>query len=146
MAVQSLFDRILQGDVPSHKVEEGELWYAFLDIYPRRDGHTLVIPKQSVQRIGDLTPTVRNALFSGVVEVQKRLSKVFDTRDFTVCVHDGPLAGQEIPHVHVHVLPRTMGDAGETLMSMWPQALPMDGDVDHEHLAVLAARLSEVEV
>ena len=43
----------------------------------------------------------------------------FQTTDFTVCVHDEPLAGQEVPHVHVHVLPRTVDDGGGTLMSMW---------------------------
>ena len=48
----------------------------------------------------------------GVADAQRRLGKVFDTQDFTVVLHDGPLAGQEVPHVHVHVMPRTQGDGG----------------------------------
>ena len=145
MGEPSLFDLILNGTVPSHKVAEGEHWYAFLDIFPRREGHTLVIPKQSVQRMLELTPLSRDALFDGVVQVQSVLSKHFNTQDFTVCVHDGPLAGQEIPHVHVHILPRHSDDGGGTLHSMWPQAETHGGDVDHGQLAELSRHLQEVE-
>ena len=137
----TLFDRILNGTLPSHKVAEGELWYAFLDIFPRREGHTLVIPKQSVRHLSELSESMRNALFIGVVKVQEILSKYFETDDFTVCIHDGPLAGQEVPHVHVHVLPRLPSDGGKTLQAMWPQAQPMGGDVDHGQLGQLAAAL-----
>jgi histidine triad (HIT) family protein len=141
MAEPTLFDRILNGTLPSHKVAEGEMWYAFLDIFPRREGHTLVIPKQSVRHLSELSETMRNALFIGVVKVQEILSKYFETDDFTVCIHDGPLAGQEVPHVHVHVLPRLPSDGGKTLQAMWPQAQPMGGDVDHGQLGQLAAAL-----
>ena len=72
----------------------------------------------------------------GVAEVQHRLGRKFSTTDFTVCVHDGPLAGQEVPHVHVHVLPRTSGDGGGTLMAMWP-ATPI-AEPDHGSLGSLA--------
>ena len=141
MAEPTLFDRILNGTLPSHKVAEGELWYAFLDIFPRREGHTLVIPKQSVRHLSELSESMRNALFIGVVKVQEILSKYFETDDFTVCIHDGPLAGQEVPHVHVHVLPRLPSDGGKTLQAMWPQAQPMGGDVDHGQLGQLATAL-----
>ena len=141
MAETTLFDRILEKSLPSHKVAEGENWYAFLDIFPRREGHTLVIPKQSVQRLSQLTNEMRNSLFEGVTSVQRVLSKHFETDDFTVCIHDGPLAGQEVPHVHVHVLPRLVGDGGKTLQAMWPKAPPMGGDVGHGALAELASSL-----
>ena len=83
-------------------------------------------------------------MFEGVAEVQRRLSHHFSTSDFTVCVHDGPLAGQEVPHVHVHVLPRQSGDGGLTLHSMWPHSPPMGGEVDHGSLAILSESLREV--
>lgn len=104
MAEPTLFESIVAGAIPSHKVAEGEKWYAFLDIFPRTSGHTLVVPKTGVQRLSDLSKDERDALFEGVSEVQRRLSIHFETKDFTVCIHDGPLAGQEVPHVHVHVL------------------------------------------
>jgi histidine triad (HIT) family protein len=138
----TLFEKILSGDVPSHRVAQGDGWYAFLDIFPRREGHTLVIPTVAVQRLADLSPAQRNALMDGVSAVQNRLAKHFQTTDFTVCLHDGPLAGQEIPHVHVHVLPRTEGDGGGTLMSMWPRKV--NGEPNHQTLAALATSLQDV--
>ena len=141
MGQPTLFESIVAGDIPSHRVAEGENWYAFLDIFPRTPGHTLVVPKHGVQRLNDLDPSQRNALFEGVSEVQLILGHHFSTKDFTVCVHDGPLAGQEVPHVHVHVLPRQAGDGGKTLQAMWPKAPLMGGDVDHSVLAELAASL-----
>jgi len=139
----TLFEKILSGDIPSHAVASGEGWYAFLDIFPRREGHTLVIPHRGVQRLADLTPTEQSQLMAGVTRVQKVLSQHFGTTDFTVCVHDGPLAGQEVPHVHVHVLPRTENDGGSTLMAMWPRRTP--SEPDHGALASLSASLQDVK-
>ena len=139
MAEQTLFERILSGEIPSHKIGSGEGWYAFLDIFPRREGHTLVIPTTPVQRIADLTEEQRSMLMNGVVEVQKRLSNHFNTTDFTVVVHDGPLAGQEVPHVHFHILPRTKNDSGLTLASMWPTT--GISELDHASLGSLAEQI-----
>ena len=143
MSDQTLFSKIIAGEIPSHKVANGDDWYAFLDIFPRRDGHTLVIPYKQVGNLGQLTDVEIANLFIGVKQVQDRLSKVFDTTDFTVCIHDGPLAGQEVPHVHVHVIPRTLGDGGLTLMAMWPST-KHNREIDHKHLSNIAGKLREV--
>lgn len=139
----TLFERILSGEIPSHCVSSGEGWYAFLDIFPRREGHTLVIPLRPAQRFAELSENERNDLMKGVAHVQHLLGQHFETTDFTVCIHDGPLAGQEVPHVHVHVLPRTQGDGGGTLMSMWPNTLP--SEPDHDALGALAAMIQDVK-
>ena len=68
----TLFEKILSGDIPSHPVASGEGWYAFLDIFPRREGHTLVIPHRGVQRLADLTPTEQTQLMEGVSRACKR--------------------------------------------------------------------------
>ena len=141
MTGQTLFERILSGEIPSHTIASGDGWYAFLDIFPRREGHTLVIPTTPAQRMAQLSESQRSKLMSGVVEVQSRLSAYFSTTDFSLVVHDGPLAGQEVPHVHVHVLPRTSGDSGLTLASMWPQSPMMEPD--HAALASLAEQLTK---
>jgi len=138
----TLFEKILSGEIFFYRVASGEGWYAFLDIFPRREGHTLVIPTAPKQRLGELTSAERHRLMDGVASVQTLLAKRFGTTDFTVCLHDGPLAGQEVPHVHVHVLPRTEGDGGGTLMSMWPRQPA--GEPDHESLGALAASLQDV--
>ena len=90
MEETTLFTKIIRGEIPSSKVAEGESWYAFLDIFPRRTGHTLVVPKEQAQRIADLSPSSLNGLMEGVVEVQRRLTAEFGTQDFSVGVHDGP--------------------------------------------------------
>ena len=140
----SIFSKIVSGDIPAFKLAEDDNHLAFLDIFPRRDGHTLVIPKQSVQRISQLNHEIRDSLFDGVVQVQRILSKHFATEDFTVCIHDGPLAGQEVPHVHVHVIPRNSGDGGSTLHAMWPNTPPPTKEPDHEAFALLSSKLQEV--
>ena len=137
----TLFTKIIRGEIPSSKVAEGDLWYAFLDIYPRRAGHTLVVPKEQAQHISDLSPESRQALMDGVVEVQRRLTAEFGTRDFSVGIHDGPTAGQEVPHVHIHVCPRTFGDGGLTLLACWPDSPAPGGDPDFAALAELSERL-----
>ena len=141
MAELTLFQRILSGEIPSHKIASGEGWYAFLDIFPRREGHTLVIPTTPVQRIAELTTLERSRLMTGVAEVQSLLSSHFQTMDFTVLVHDGPLAGQEVPHVHVHVLPRTPKDGGSTLAAMWPRS--QVAEPDHDALVALASSITK---
>ncbi len=143
MGEQTLFGKIIAGDIPSHRVASGGDWYAFLDILPRREGHTLVVPVKQVSNLQDLNEQEVANLFVGVKAVQRKLSQFFKTTDFTICIHDGPLAGQEVPHVHVHVIPRTNGDGGKTLMAMWPNNVSRD--IDHTALANLASELSEVE-
>ena len=78
---------------------------------------------------------------TGVAEVQSLLSSHFQTMDFTVLVHDGPLAGQEVPHVHVHVLPRTPKDGGSTIAAMWPRS-PV-AEPDHDALGALASSITK---
>ncbi|RJU91718.1 MAG: HIT family protein [Candidatus Poseidoniales archaeon] len=138
----TLFESILSGQIPSHCVAQGESWYAFLDIFPRREGHTLVIPRKPAQRLSELSPDELSGLMEGITVVQQRLGAHFSTTDFTICLHDGPLAGQEVPHVHFHVIPRNEGDGGETLMSMWPKTI--NTEPNHESLASLATSLQGV--
>ncbi|PXF20262.1 MAG: HIT family protein [Methanobacteriota archaeon] len=142
----SLFTKIINGDIPASFVAKGDTWVAFLDIFPRRPGHTLVIPIEQKQYIADLSPESTAGLMEGVVEVQRRLGAHFDTTDFGVGVHDGPLAGQEVPHVHVHVVPRTEGDGGLTLLACWPDTPPPGStDPDFAALAELSEQLQALE-
>ena len=94
-----------------------------------------------MQRIAELTTVERSQLMTGVSEVQSLLSSHFQTSDFTVLVHDGPLSGQEVPHVHVHVLPRTPKDGGSTLAAMWPRS-PV-AEPDHDALGALASSITK---
>ena len=120
--VITLFSKIIAGEIPCFEIAKGETWLAFLDINPRRSGHTLVVPHQQVTNLAELTLENLTDLWKGVVKTQSILSKFFDTSDFLIGIHDGPLAGQEINHVHVHVIPRTEGDGGKSLLACWPNS------------------------
>ena len=141
MEEPTLFTKIIRGDTPSSRVAEGDTWYAFLDIYPRRAGHTLVVPKEQAQHLTDLSSESLQGLMEGVVEVQRRLTAEFGTRDFSVGIHDGPTAGQAVPHVHIHVCPRTFGDGGLTLMACWPDSPLPGGEPDFAALSELSVQL-----
>ena len=143
MSDQTLFGKIIAGEIPSHRVASGDNWYAFLDIFPRRQGHTLVVPHKQVTNLSGLNDSEIADLFAGVKIVQSKLSAVFSTTDFTICIHDGPLAGQEVPHVHIHIIPRNPGDGGGTLMAMWPNNQSV-AEPNHQELAELAAKLNGV--
>ena len=137
MVESTLFTKIILGEIPSSKVAEGEEWFAFLDINPHRPGHTLVVPKEEAQRISQLSDDTRRALLDGVIEVQRKLSIEFETTDFSVNLNDGPLAGQEVPHVHFHVIPRVPEG---TRRPMWTHKKD-SSEPDFSMLAALAERL-----
>ncbi len=137
MEEDSLFTKIIRGEIPSSKVAEGDTWYAFLDINPQRPGHTLVVPKEQAQRIAELSPLSRRDLMDGVVEVQRRLSTEFETSDFSINLNDGPNAGQEVPHVHFHVIPRLPSG---TSRPMWTHQT-QESEPNFENLAALSTRL-----
>ena len=143
MAEPTLFTRIIRGEVPAHIIARSDHWIAFLDIYPRRPGHTLVVPIEEVSHLSKLSAESRSHLLDGVTEAQRILSQRFETEDFLVGVHDGSNAGQEIPHVHIHVIPRTLGDEGRSLLACWPNAPAPGGTPNFEALQEMANSLKE---
>ena len=143
MGEPTLFERILSGEIPGNFVARGDIWGAFLDVYPRRSGHTLVVPIRPVQRLIELTTQELAALMEGVQETQKCLSKYFETTDFSIIIHDGPIAGQEVPHLHIHVIPRTNEDGGRSLLSMWPNVPAPGGSPEFDKLAELCKAIKE---
>ena len=139
----SLFSKIIKGEIPASFTAKQESWVAFLDINPRAEGHTLVVPVEQKQRLRDLSKDSQHSLMEGVAMVSEKLCNHFGTLDCTIVVHDGPAAGQEIPHVHVHVIPRSKEDGGKSLLAMFPDT-PHPGklDPDFSALTTLAEQLS----
>jgi histidine triad (HIT) family protein len=143
MAEATLFERIITGEIPAFFIAKGEGWVSFLDVYPRRDGHTLVVPTSPAIHLRELSDVESSQLMIGVKETQTTLSRYFSTDDFTILLHDGPLAGQEIPHVHFHVIPRGPGDGGRGLMSLWPDAPLPSGPPNLDSLEKLHSQIME---
>jgi len=102
----SIFTRILEGEIPCHKIAEDENYFAFLDINPLTEGHTLVIPKREEDYIFDLTDEELAKMFVFAKKVAKMI------RDAIPCLRIGvSVLGLEVPHTHVHLVPmNTMDD------------------------------------
>jgi diadenosine tetraphosphate (Ap4A) HIT family hydrolase len=108
---QNLFAKILRGEIPSHRLYEDDRCIAILDIFPVNPGHLLVIPKAAAVTVAELEP----ALVGHLMEVGARLSKAVRAaaprcEGVNFWISDGAPAGQEIPHLHLHVIPRFAGD------------------------------------
>ncbi len=96
----TIFTKIANGDIPSYKVAENDKFYAFLDINPMAEGHTLVIPKEEVDYIFDLTSDLYSGLWSFAHDVAKALKSAIPCQRVGVAV-----LGMEVPHTHIHLVP-----------------------------------------
>ena len=102
----SIFSRIVAGEIPSWKVAEDDRFYAFLDINPLAEGHTLVIPKQEVDYIFDLDEETYAGLWQFAARVAKAIRAAVPCKRVGVAV-----LGMEVPHTHIHLVPlQTEGD------------------------------------
>jgi len=115
MSADCIFCSIVDGDIPARTVHETDDVLAFLDANPLAPGHTLVIPKAHAQNVGDLDDDLASDLFAAVTELTPRVQAAVDAEGANVGINDGEAAGQEVPHVHVHVIPRFEGDGGAPL-------------------------------
>lgn len=94
----TIFTKIINGEIPSYKVYEDDLVYAFLDIHPKTDGHTLVIPKRQVEFVWDMNDDEYLAVMKAAKQIALKLRQVFGYQ------YVGELVfGMDVPHAHVHV-------------------------------------------
>ena len=96
----TIFSRIVNGEIPSYKIAEDDRFYAFLDINPLAEGHTLVIPKAEVNYIFDLDPDTLSGLTLFAQRVAKAIDKAMPCKRVGVAV-----LGLEVPHAHIHLVP-----------------------------------------
>ena len=130
----SIFARIVAGEIPCQRVFENEHVLAFLDINPLTEGHTLVLPKRTVARLADLTSEEAAELGRQVVAIASKVLSATGAEALNILLNDGRVAGQEVPHVHFHIIPRRADDG---LGYRWrPQKRSA------EELAALAARIA----
>jgi histidine triad (HIT) family protein len=113
-----LFCAIAAGKVPAHVVYEDDRVIAFLDIHPSAPGHTLITPRTHVARIEDLSAEDAAALFAALHRLAKPIREAVGAEAATVGINDGPGSGQEVPHVHIHVIPRRRGDGGGIIQAI----------------------------
>ena len=128
----SIFTRIIQGDIPCHKIAEDDQFLAFLDIAPLAVGHALVIPKKEIDYIFDLEPETLAALHVFSQKVAKQIEKAIPCKRIGVAV-----IGLEVPHAHVHLVPlQNVSDINFERAKM---------DLSEEELAKTAASIREAK-
>jgi histidine triad (HIT) family protein len=98
--MSSIFSKIIQGEIPCHKIAEDDQFLAFLDVMPLVKGHTLVIPKQEIDYIFDLDPEVLAGLMKFAQRIAPAIKKAIPCKRIGVAV-----IGLEVPHAHVHLVP-----------------------------------------
>jgi histidine triad (HIT) family protein len=119
---ETLFTRIIRGEIPCHRVYEDEHVLAILDIVPLSEGHTLVIPKEPAATLDQLSDESAQALGRVLPRLCRAVLKATGAVDYNVLQNNGAAAHQAIFHVHFHIIPR-LGDKG--LGIEWhPGALP----------------------
>ncbi|WP_135303546.1 HIT family protein [Haloarcula amylovorans] len=114
-----IFCQIVAGDIPSRTVYEDDDVLAFLDANPLAPGHTLVIPKAHHETLGDLPGDVGSDVFAALHDLTPAVEAAVDADGSTVAFNNGEEAGQEVPHVHGHIVPRFADDGGRPIHSLF---------------------------
>lgn len=128
----SIFTKIIKGEIPSYKIYEDEHTFAFLDIYPDEEGHTLVIPKKQVDKIYDLDDDLYAHLWLVAKKIARHYEEVTGHRIIFKVI------GIDVPHAHIHVIPYDPAShTGHDQKTAEKQAV----EPDHEELATVATKL-----
>ena len=133
-----VFCKIANKEIPSRIITETENSIAFLDAFPVSLGHTLVIPKRHYGKVQDMTDLDNTDLFNTVYQVISKVDRL--TGATLLAVHNGKDSGQEIPHVHVHLIPRELSDQAGPVHSMFKDR-PKLSD---EELDQLCAKINDI--
>ena len=107
---ECIFCKIISKEIPSSIAYEDEHVLAFMDIRPVTKGHLLVVPKRHAQLITQLDDETGAKLFPVVMKMDRALRQLPGVKDISVHIADGPAAQQEVPHVHIHLIPRYEND------------------------------------
>ncbi len=135
------FCQIVEEEIPSVKIYEDEHALAFLDIAPLRPGHALVIPRTHSTLMEHLQEKDNQKLWEMVRIVVPRLSEATGAGGMTIAVNNGKAAGQEIDHVHVHLIPRQADDGYGPIHDLFEGRRP---EMTHAELETIANRIRAV--
>ena len=131
-----LFCRVVHGDATASVVYEDDAVVAFLDIHPATSGHTLVVPRRHASSLSELDEPQGAAMFVAAMRIQAaRRRSGIRCDGVSLSLSDGESAGQEVRHVHLHVMPRYVGDG---VIQSWSSSSP-----NREELDRMAARIAE---
>jgi histidine triad (HIT) family protein len=107
---QNVFARILRGELPCTPLFEDQYTLAFMDLMPQTEGHALVITREPAETLFDLSPEGAAACIRTTQRVAAAVKRAFDAPGIMITQVNGAVAGQTVPHVHFHVIPRRPGE------------------------------------
>ena len=126
----TIFSKIIRGEIPSYKIAEDDRFFAFLDIFPLREGHVLVIPKTEVDNLWDLGGDYLSQLLLFAQPIAKAIEKAFPCNRCGITV-----IGLEVPHAHVHLIPI---NSSNDLNFTQPKPKASDEDLKRAHEKILS--------
>ena len=112
-----IFCKIVKGEIPAKIIQETTKSLAFMDAFPLTKGHSLVIPKNHYEKLQEIPPEENAELFETVRNVLSKVDKL--TNATLIALHNGKDSGQEVPHVHIHLIPRSKQDSAGPVHSMF---------------------------
>ena len=130
-----IFCNIVSGKIPARKIHETQRSLAFLDAFPLTKGHSLVIPKTHYLKIQEMTDVDNADLFESVRVISTRMERISPSS--LVAIHNGKESGQEVPHVHVHLIPRHASDGVGPVHSMFTRRPKLSDDEFDEIAEIL---------
>jgi len=122
-----IFCKIIAGDIPSYKVYEDDKVIAFFDILPISPGHTIIVPKNHVADVEDLSDEEISAMAVALKKIGAAVLKGLGVKGYSVFLDNKSAANQHVPHVHFHLVPRAEGDG----LERWPQSGYSEGEAEH---------------
>lgn len=114
---KTVFERIRDNEIPSVKTYEDDICFVILDINPVNKGHSLVISKEPVKVFTDLDKDKLSHMMEIAKKVDLRLREVLKAEGTNIMINNSPVSGQEVPHLHIHVIPRFSNDGKTPVFS-----------------------------
>lgn len=133
----NIFAKLLRGEIPAERVYEDDETLAFMDIMPRADGHLLVIPKTPCRNVLDASPEQLAAVMATVQKLSQAVLRAFSADGVTLQQFNEAAGGQEVFHLHFHILPRHEGDR------LRPPGKMAEREVIAAHAAQIRAALAD---
>jgi histidine triad (HIT) family protein len=133
-----VFCKIVAGEIPAKVIMQNEKAMALLDAFPLAPGHSLVIPKSHYAKVQQMNEQDAKAVFEIVWKLVGAVETGSEVNASTIAIHNGSEAGQEVSHVHVHIVPRKRGDGAGAIHSMFkikPKLSPQEMDSLCERIA-----------
>jgi len=127
-----IFCKIVNDSTSARIIDQNDRAIAFLDAFPLSAGHTLIVPKSHYSKVQDMDREYSSDVFNLLWKVSGAVEKAAGVNASTIAIHNGREAGQEVPHVHIHIIPRSLSDGAGPVHSMFkerPKLSPTEFDL-----------------